>query len=160
VDELGIDAEDSLRHATHAFARFHAAGDRTGTLSAWSMAVDAIFYGWGDLKRLDRWIETLESLLVERHDFPSEELENQVTASMFTALVWRRLGHPDIVRWAKRAEAAFHASRDIASRARLGHALANYFVWLGDIRRAETFTTPFLASTRRDDTPPAGRAEW
>jgi ATP/maltotriose-dependent transcriptional regulator MalT/DNA-binding SARP family transcriptional activator len=154
---LVSDSEESLRYATRAFERFRMTGDRAGALSAWSMAVDAIFYGWGDLTRLDPWIALLESMLDERADFPSDVIESRVIASMFTALVWRQLGRPDIPQWAARAEAAFNASPDLASRVRLGHALANYFVWLGDIRKAEIISSALLVSTRRGGTPPLPR---
>jgi LuxR family maltose regulon positive regulatory protein len=151
--QLGHDPEESLKHATCAFDRFRSAGDRAGMLSAWSMAVDAIFYGWGDLTRLDSWIAILESLLAERGDFPSPQIDSQVTASMFTALVWRQMGHRDIVTWAERAEAAFHANVDIGLRARIGQALANYFVWLGDLRRAETITNALANYVSEDAAP-------
>jgi LuxR family maltose regulon positive regulatory protein len=137
---IGVEPEECLRHASRAFDGFRAAGDRAGMLSGWCMAVDAIFYGWGDLTRLDPWIETLESLLREQSDFPSEALESQVTASMLTALVWRQPGHRDMARWVERAESTFHGSPDTGCRLRAGHALAMHFVWGGEIHKAETIT--------------------
>src|SRR6185369_5283761 len=77
--------------------------DVKGQLLACSGAIDAILYEWDDFALLDRWIESLDTVLKTLSGFPSKGLEARVSCSMFVALMMRQPEHPDLEQWRDRA---------------------------------------------------------
>jgi DNA-binding SARP family transcriptional activator len=136
VCRLPFDTVESRERSSHAFERLEAAGDAAGAYLAWSAAVDSIFLEWGDYKRLDPWIDRLPTLRRAFPAWPSPEVEEQVTISVFSSLMLRRPDHPEIADWAERVLGLAQRSADPARRFLAGARMALYFLWLGDLGRA------------------------
>ena len=86
-----------------AFEQFKAQQDTTGIFLSWAGIVDAIAFGFEDLKPLDRWIHELENMLTEYEQLPSAEIKARVTSCMFIALFLRQPHHAGIESWAQKA---------------------------------------------------------
>lgn len=93
----------SLSCFEQAFLRFLQMNDGTGAFSAWCGAMESIQMDWGgSLRRWDVWIERLESLIAQRLEFPSLELECIVAQRMNVALASRMPVHPRRAHWRAR----------------------------------------------------------
>jgi DNA-binding SARP family transcriptional activator len=154
---LPLDPKSSAESVGRAFEGFQAAGDRAGMLAASSIAIEAIFFDWGDFGRLDRWIATLEAMLRPSSERLPEALHAQAIASMFTALLWRQPHHVEMAGWAERAETCFWASRDAEFRSRFGRTLAQSFLWRGDTAKAGSIMESLLTPMAAGDASPLTR---
>src|SRR4051812_47309634 len=140
-----------VRLATRAFERFGSDGDRGGRLFAASTAVDAILYHWMDFTELDRWIAALQQLLAASDPHSGDPLEVQAVAALFGALSWRCLEHPEIARWADRAEALWRTTTDVALRARLAMTVICYWISRGHVARSRAIFDELHASLPNDE---------
>jgi ATP/maltotriose-dependent transcriptional regulator MalT/DNA-binding SARP family transcriptional activator len=122
-------------HLERAFEGFLATDERAGALAAWSGAVGAILYEWGDVTVLDRWIDWLEADLRAHRAFPTPALETRVVSTLFYALMFRRPEHPEILAWAERAM-ALSRNADVDRRLNTGFLLTMYWLWMGEHARA------------------------
>jgi len=86
-----------------AFELFHEGRNIEGTFLSWSSIVDDIAFTHNDLSRLDHWIHTLEGMMHDIKEFPSQEIGARVASGMVTALALRQPQHPDFHKWADRA---------------------------------------------------------
>jgi DNA-binding SARP family transcriptional activator len=135
VGRLTASPMDGLPCFEQAFRLFKAGGDRSGTLLAWSGAVDAILMDWSDFTRLDPWFDEFEDL-GPPNDFPSIEIEARVCSSLFWALLWRRPEDAQIAKWAERALALTGSSPDFTLQALVRTNALNYYVWMGQFDKA------------------------
>jgi ATP/maltotriose-dependent transcriptional regulator MalT/DNA-binding SARP family transcriptional activator len=147
---LPVNPRQGASYAELAYERFAAGADRTGIIAAASLGIDAILFEWGNLARLDPWIAALETSLAGDLAAIPDVLQAHATASLFAALIWRRPEHPDMAKWAARAESCFRASRDGAFRGRAGVSLGHYFMWAGEIDVADTIVEALNAAGAAD----------
>ena len=148
---------DSVGYASRAYDAFEAQKDRVGVLASAALVVDVAFYDWGDFKRLDPWIASLERLLAGPADDLTDLQGAHAVASLITALVWRKLDHPSMGEWVVRGEALFTRSSDANLRARIGVAIGHYFLWRGNFAKADNIAGSLAAAAEQEDTPPVPR---
>lgn len=132
-----------------AYKAFYARKDPYGTFLSFSGIIDAIIHEFDDLKLLDRWIEALDGLLKEHPEFPSKEIEARVSFSMFFALSFRAPGHPNIRFWVDKTYAILNEVSDPAVLAQIGLCLADYFIWTGDLEKANVIVERLSKTARR-----------
>jgi len=131
-------------HFTKAFELFDTAKDAAGAYLAWAGAVRAIFFEFRDFRRLDRWIEISEDLMKKYPRFPSDDIETQVTASIFLALLFRKPGHPRIKYWAGRARVLAERAEDENIRAHIFMHLCFYYQFTGEIQKGRMLSERLL----------------
>ncbi len=134
-DPLG--ARTHLEMAYRGFASQHPP-DRAGMFLACAAACDSFIYLWGDFTPADQWIDRIQKLMDEG-PFPSADIEDLVTASMFTVLVWRAPGHKDMPLWHQRVSALLQRTENKQQKASLTTALVDYATWLGNPAAATFF---------------------
>ncbi len=133
---LPFDQAESRLCFKTAYDVFYAKKDPAGVFLSWSGVVDATIHEFEDLTVLDSWIDSLDGLLAEFPAFPSPEIENRVTLSMFTALSFRAPWHPDISLWAERTYALLEKIPDPDIGTLVSLFLVDYFIWTGEMERA------------------------
>lgn len=116
-----------------AFQRFQREENATGTLLAWSGAVDTIVYEWNDFALLDHWIEWLDERLQRDSSFPSLEIEARVASSMAGTLLYRQPYHPDIKKWMERALSLCQEAGEVSLHMKANLYAVNYYAWVGDL---------------------------
>lgn len=131
-----------------AYDLFSAADDRAGTLLAAAAVIDSIVLEFGDLKRLDPWIERLETTLGPHPTFPDAAIELRVTSSMAVAMIFRCERRNDMVQWLDRAMDLLPIIPDLAARSRLAVYLSLDATWTGDLRRLENFSRDIASWSR------------
>lgn len=92
---------------------------------------------------LDDWVSQLEQIVAGHDGYPSEQIEASVTFSMFTALMFRQPGHPQMKFW---TEKALHFARKnilIAQRLFIGGYQIHYRHWIGDMVGARSILEEF-----------------
>jgi DNA-binding SARP family transcriptional activator len=133
---LLFDQANSRSSFEKAFEIFSKRKDATGVFLSWSGAIEAIIHEFDDLKPLDRWIDLLGDILKEHRSFPSREIEVRVSLCMFFALSFRAPQHPDIRHWVDKTYAFFDHIPDPNILVQTGLYLVDFFVWTGDLERA------------------------
>ncbi|MBN8453108.1 BTAD domain-containing putative transcriptional regulator [Accumulibacter sp.] len=78
-----------------AYRLFREQGDGDGAYLAWSASVDLIALEWADFSQLDYWLDEVASLRACFGE-PPADLHERFTASIFSALMFRRPQDPDI----------------------------------------------------------------
>src|SRR5262249_11259217 len=136
ICRLPLDPAQSRAEFEVAFGLFCAQKDVTGSLMAWSGAVNTFVLQFDDFSGLDKWIDWLETHLRINPRFPSEEIEARVALSMFLALMYGRMDHPDIQTWMERALVLVRRSPDLDQRILAHVHAAVYRVWMGHYRPA------------------------
>ncbi|MDR4502638.1 MAG: hypothetical protein MRJ96_14435 [Nitrospirales bacterium] len=127
------------------FHRFEAEGDQTGILLAWCGIVDAIQLSFRQYSRLDAWVKTLEDFQDAHKEYPSQEIEIRVKATLFSALV-SRFGvlikgddtSPEFLKLTKEIEEFLHQIPDITIRTQLAWHLWKFYTWKGDLVAARS----------------------
>jgi len=148
---LAYDPVEARVHLEQAFPLFKRDDDPAGMFSAWAAIVDTFLFEWGEFAPVDRWIDALDEMLM-RHPLPPA-MEAHVAAGMFTALMYRRPGHPDLAKWAERVRSIVVGTTDGRTQMMLGNQLMHYYTsWAGDMASARLL----LDSVRR----PADTAEF
>ena len=137
VCRLPFAPKESIARATQAFDGFTTRGDRAGVVATASLAIDAVLFDWGDFNGLDPWIRALEAILTDPARPVSDGLEDEATASLLGALVWRAPDHPAMAAWADSVERAVHRNSNPAFRVRSAFILGWYYMWLGQLTRAQ-----------------------
>ena len=97
------DLSSSQNYLKKAYATFRKEEDIEGTFLSWSGIVDGIAFSHNDLYRLDHWIRTLEDLMNEIKEFPSQEIGARVASSMVSAMALRWPHHPGFYKWAEKS---------------------------------------------------------
>jgi LuxR family maltose regulon positive regulatory protein len=129
----------SRNHLENAFSMFRSQQDSVGTFLSWcEIGISTLADESGNLRELDRWITTLDALMIEFPEFPSPEIHDRVATSMFIALTMRMPQHPVMAAWEKRALSVFHNNPDQKLKAEIGAYLALHHLMSGDFSGAET----------------------
>ncbi|HZW36368.1 MAG: hypothetical protein ACM319_00605, partial [Deltaproteobacteria bacterium] len=142
---------ESLRDFEEAFRRFRVRKEPEGSFLAWSGAVDAIVYGPGSLKSLDPWFSTLEGLLRAHKQFPSPEVEIQVTCTVIKALALRRPSFVDMEKWAERAASLARTTRDIRLKFTLLLNVGYYRFHSGEFQEVELLLDTLRGLSRKPE---------
>ena len=146
---------DSLSIFESAFHIFRERGDKTGFFMSWSGAVDSIFFRLGDYILCDRWIEMLEDIMQEGHEFPSPEVEAHVSSRMFISLMLRQPHYLEFNKWMERVILLLQESRDLSFQIFAGNYLTVHYLWTGDFAKAEAVIDLLRKSVKTQQTPPA-----
>lgn len=119
-----------------AYSLFEESKDLKGLCLCWSSIIETYLYEWGNFKPLDGWIEKLDQLLSQNKEPLSEEISARITASMFSALIYRQPQHKDFQVWEQRARALLNSEMAIHHRVMIGNQLILYYSWIGDLAKA------------------------
>lgn len=152
-----FDQEKSALFFEKAFQAARAARDPVGVFMSWSGAVEALIHRFDTLKTLDRWIATFDGLLKEYGSFPSKEVEVRSTIFMFLALSFRAPEHPDMGLWAEKTLSLLNEIPDPDASAQAGLCLVDYFVWTGDLEKANMIVERLTNMAERQDHSPFAR---
>jgi ATP/maltotriose-dependent transcriptional regulator MalT/DNA-binding SARP family transcriptional activator len=109
-----------------AYRLFRERGDGDGAFLAWSASVDLICLEWADFSQLDAWLDEAASLRACFGD-PPAALHERCTASMFSALMFRRPQDPGIHAVAARLLGLVERCADPGRRLLLGCNLHIYY---------------------------------
>ena len=133
---MPFDPVGSRSHAERSFEQFWDRKDPAGTFLSWSLIIDNLCMYLNDFNALDAWIDQFEKITERFPSFPSPEIEARVVASLLGGLYMRRVDHPDIEAWVKKASAMIRECKDIPVRLQATLYLFLYFIWIGDFTRA------------------------
>jgi DNA-binding SARP family transcriptional activator len=132
---LFVDPTHAKRQFETAHQIFSSRTDRVGSLMAWSGIVEAIVLEFGELIRLDPWIDWLRRDLEVCPGFPSPAIEMQVTCMMAVALLFRWGRNDDVDLWFQRANAFLPHIPSVSARCGLAVFLSLEATWRGDLLR-------------------------
>ncbi len=133
---MPFDPVESRSHAERSFERFWDRKDPVGTFLTWSLIIDNLCMYLNDFKALDAWIDRFDEITKRFPSFPSPEIEARVVASLLGGLYMRRVDHPDIEAWVKKASSMIRVCKDDLVRLQATLYLFLYFIWIGDFARA------------------------
>ncbi|MBL8541329.1 MAG: hypothetical protein JNK68_13285 [Betaproteobacteria bacterium] len=118
-----------------AYARFKEEDDPIGLYVTWSAVMESFTLQWASFTEVDRWITELEELRRRHPDYPSTDIEVRVLNGGVAIMV-RRLDHPILRQWSKRAHELIQVLPDPHQRAQLATFAMMYALWRGDLRGA------------------------
>jgi two-component SAPR family response regulator len=120
-----------------AFDCFSSEREASGVFLSWAGIVEAIMYGHEGLKPLDKWLPVINNLLDEFNEFPSGEIEADVTCSVFRVLSLRKPVHFDAAQWLPRIHEIAQKSTDVSRKIGALTSHAHYLYSCGEFRRLE-----------------------
>lgn len=142
-----------------AYAKFRERNDGAGAYRTWIGAVHAAIYALSNMGSVDVWFERFVALRREYPQFPSVDIEQNLVATRFIALVLRAPDHPDFREALANAERLFREPEAPPSvRASIGFFLLTYYLWLGKFAPARSIVDWLAATGSSDRTPPIVRA--
>jgi LuxR family maltose regulon positive regulatory protein len=150
---LSFNPKEGQLHFGKAFNVFQQSEDTSGTLLAWSGAVNAILLGWDDFAPLDFLIAWFYAR-TDKLAFPTLEVEAECASSMAGALVWRQPDHPDIGEWVQRALRATRKSENVSLKLQVCINASFYYLWVGDISNALAVDGEIRQMTRQPGVSP------
>ncbi len=156
-----FDIAKGRQYYERAYEGFKGCEDVSGSFLAWAGVVETFIYEWGDFKPLDRWIAEIEDLLARYPQFPTPEIEGRVVAGLFTALMYRQPGHPDLPIWAERLQQLLENSPDTPLRMLMGNHLLLYHTWWsGDLAKGANLVKTLEPLSRTQELTPFTRIAW
>ena len=136
-----------------AYTLFNRRQDRAGMFlslcSAFDMSLQEGLFGY-----LDRLIALLQGMLRKDRSFPSPELKEQVTTSMFNALAMRQPWNAAKQSWDERAFACLRQSRNKNLRIQAGVYLTVYHFYMGNMAKAAHMLSLIREEVRSGDVSP------
>ncbi len=128
-----------------------------GNPLAWSGAVFALVYAWGDCRPLDAWIDCAPDAAT----LPPE-IRGQVELARFCALMYRRPGDPAIAGAEKAVRALVErAGVDPALRMNAAYFLVLYYTWwVGRLPEARAMLAELKAFALQPGVDPLTRIRW
>ena len=151
-------ARPALEHAYHAFC---AAGDVHGRVLALHTIVVGHYYEWADFTPIDRWVPEFERLLAPDREPPldaADELRAQ--SAWLIALLFRRPGHPDLARCARRLDELLDREPDVNVRMMGASVLLNYLNWYAKGTAADGLVARIEPLLAQPDTTPLMQVWW
>ena len=116
-----------------AYRLFENRREPRGLYLSWSGIVDSLINEWANFSRLDVWLDSLRSLMLQHPEFPSVEIEGKVANSAFSALMFHMPQHPEIAYWSERVLELVRTNSDPTYRIMTGNQLALYhLLWTGN----------------------------
>ena len=159
---LPFHPEESQSFFEKAFDRFSFRKEASGVFPAWTGIVESIIYGREGMRPLDHWSLVMEGLLKEFDGFPSEEIEVDVTCSIFRILALRKPPTLDTKKWLARIHEIIDTSTDISRKTRALTSLAGYLYSAGNFRTLAVVLESLQEVLQRFEAPPLVRltADW
>ncbi len=151
---LPYDQSTSRQAFEQAFESFYTSKDVAGIFLSWAGVVDAIIHAFDDFKSLDQWINLLDGLIKEFPQFPSKEIEERVSFCMFVALSFRRPQHPSLKVWLDKVSAIAEVTTNKSLLVPVNLYLVDYYLWVGDIKKASAITERLSKVTSSGHNPP------
>ena len=136
ASRMPFDPAGSRSPAERSFEQFWDRKDPAGTFLSWSLIIDNLCMYLHDFKALDAWIDRFDEITERFSSFPSPEIEARTVASLLGGLYMRRVDHPDIEVWVKKASVMIRECKDIPVRLQATLYLFLYYIWNGDFPRA------------------------
>jgi len=121
---------EGRQYFERALTLFRKKDDVAGAFLAWSGAIESRVQEMGNIKQLEPWI-TLVFELMKKYDFPSPEIEDEITARIFTAIPWYP-SDPVFILWRKRAMELINRNADPTLRLMTAFYLLAHHMWIGD----------------------------
>jgi len=118
-----------------AFDLYSRGDDRVGMMLSWSGGAEVSLYD-GEFTPLDQWLSLLDGMQVDDFAFPSHQLEDQMTMSIFNAMAFRQPHHKEISKWRERAVPLVRGSSGINFRLHSAVHLIVHDLWNGNFGRA------------------------
>jgi len=148
--------EESRARFEEALGKFDAWREAPGVFLSWSGVVESIITAMDNFMPADAWIALLPRLLERYGGFPSVEIEDQVTCSMYRALSFRQYPRADVELWTPRALVVAQASADARLKFMLGAGLLTTYL-TKDMREAERSLASLREVLKRPDATPLMR---
>lgn len=162
VGLMSFSPAESRARFEKAFHAFEARQEAPGIFLAWAGVIDSFLMEMESFRPTDHWIFLLPRLLDQYQGFPSEEIEDLVTCSIFNVLVYRRLPGVDLQYWADRAQSVARKTSDPRLKIESGMALFLYGLGKGGFSDAETTLTSLRHLLKQPLTTPLMRiwVDW
>ncbi len=128
---------EGLNSFEKSYESFTATDDIDGTILSICGAIDAIFFGYKGHIMLKHWIDNFFDIKKSRRELISPELRDQVTQSIFFALVSMRSDHEEFDEWLSKSLMIVDGKGDSHRRIMIGSYLVIYYVWKGEFRKVE-----------------------
>jgi DNA-binding SARP family transcriptional activator len=159
---LPFQPDKSQSYFKKAFDGFSSQKEASGVFLTWTGIVESIIFGREGMKPLDQWAEVLEKLLDEYKGFPSEEIEVDVTCSVFRMLNLRKPLYFDANKWLARIHAMIEKSTDMPRKIKLLTSLAGYLYSQGNFRTLEVILGSMQELLKRYEVSPLVRltVDW
>lgn len=134
--KMPFDPYASVGRLEKSFDLFWEGEDPVGTFLSWSLIMDTHSMLTYDFKALDEWIDVFAKITERYPSYPSPDIEARAVASLLGGLYMRRVDHPDIDVWVKKAESIIPKCKNIQIRLQGSLYLFLYFLWIGDFPKA------------------------
>ncbi|GFO53180.1 hypothetical protein GMSM_01870 [Geomonas sp. Red276] len=125
----------SREYYRKAFDLYSRANDGVGIFLSWSSGAEASLYD-GDFTHLDEWLALLERMRIDDVTFPSRQLKDQISMSIYNALAFRQPDHPEISRWRELGAPVVNGDADLNFRLTSAVQLFVHDLWNGNFVRA------------------------
>ena len=142
---MPFDPPGSRNPGERSFEQFWERKDPAGTFLSWSLIIDNLCMYLNDFKALDAWIDRFDRITKRFPSFPTPEIEARAVTSLLGGLYMRRVDHPEIEAWVKKASTMVRECKDIQVRLQGSLYLFLYFIWVGNFPGARGI----VESTRR-----------
>ncbi len=129
---MPFDPIGSRSRMEQSFEQFWERKDPMGTFLSWSLIIDNLCMYLNDFKALDKWIDRFDKIAIRFPSFPTPEIEARAVTSLLGGLYMRRVDHPEIEAWVKKASVMIRGCKDIQVRLQGSLYLFLYFIWVGD----------------------------
>ena len=151
VCRLAIDPKHSRILFEQAYENFQITDDDIGKVLAASGAANSLFYGYVSFETAAKWIPILEKQIVDRKEWPSQEIEFQVLASFFILLGYHQPRHPLYKACLTRLSALMIENVDAGLKVAVGMFMLHSYSWDGDrvlSQRLIRLVQPYVISTK------------
>ena len=159
---MQFNPDESRDNFEKAFTLFTIQKHVPGIFLSWSGVVESIVYGYEGLKPLDHWFSIFRELWSEYKEFPSKEIEAQVTCSIIRGLSLRRPPYASMESWADRAFNTSQTCPDMKLKIQCLINLACYWYSGAEFQKLELILDSIRDLLHRPDIPPLLRliASW
>jgi DNA-binding SARP family transcriptional activator len=137
-----------------ALHKFQETGDAAGAFLSWSGVMEAIAFRAEDVVELDEWIPKYNELVSRFGEELPAEIDDRVSAAMFTALTLRAPDHPDFSQWETRALRVIRDSPDMDLKAKVLFHRTLYLQDRGLLNEAEESLVRFRAIIKHEEMTP------
>ncbi len=145
---------ESRRYFDLAFNAFKQQNDRVGMFLSWSSACDIALHEGQDFSYLDDQIASLNAMLAQDPSFPSREIKDQITMSMFNALIFRQPWNVRTNAWDEQAFELLQKGHDKNLRMYTGVCLVLYHFYMGNMAKAALALDHLQQESRTGDISP------
>ncbi len=140
---------ESHNYFSRALNLFQKKDDAAGAFRSWSGAIESKVHEMGDTKRLARWVALVFDLM-KRYEFPSPDIEDDVTARVFTAIPWVP-SDPEFVKWRSRAMELIEKDTNQSLRFATAYYLFCHYMWMGEFATARSVLEVIRHLTKSDE---------